>query len=461
MLSFVDRIGVNRRTFLQVGSMGGLSLPFLLQAKALGAQSGMDLTTNKSVVLLMCHGGPSQIETFDPKMSAPQEFRSVTGEVQTSVPGLTFGGTFSRLAQHAHRLAVVRSYQSGSGGHTIHPVVSTSSLNANIGSIYSRVIGPIRRDGMPTNVAIFPNAVDDDGPGPRTNFGRFNSTGDLGITYAPFIPGAGGNLQQDMTLQLPREQIEDRRRLLTEINRLQQNIDLAQGEYSLDEYNQQALDIVLGGVAEAFSLRREDPRLVARYDTSPLDRPQSWQHKNNKRNYTAHARSLGKLMLLARRLCEAGVGFVTVNTEFVWDMHQDGNNLGVEEGLDYVGRPLDVAVAAFIEDIEARGLSDRVILIITGEMGRTPRINRRGGRDHWGRLPPLMVYGGGMTHGQVIGRSDRTGGQPSTTPLTANHLVATIMQSMFNTTAIRLRNDLPSNVSRLITDGHPIPGLLG
>lgn len=459
MLRFTDDTRFGRRTFLQIGSLGGLTLPMLLRARALAAPGSSELTTGKSVVLLMCHGGPSQIETFDPKMTAPSEYRSATGEVQTTVPGLTFGGTFPRLARYAHRLAIVRSYQSGSGAHTIHPIVSTSSLNANIGSIYSRVVGPIRPDGMPTNVAAFPSAVADDLPGARTNFGRFTSTGSLGPNFAPFVPGGGGQLQQDMQLHLPRERIDDRRRLLQEVSRIQRQVELLAHQNSIDQYHEQAFDVVLGGVADAFNLRREDPRLVARYDTSHLDRPRSWQHKNNKRNYTAHAKSLGKLLLLARRLCERGVGFVTISTEFVWDMHQDRNNLGVREGMDLVGTPFDVAVSTFIEDVEARGLSDRILLVATGEMGRTPKINNRGGRDHWGRLTPLLIYGGGMTRGQVIGRSDRNGGQPATTPITGDNLVATILHTLFNTTAVRLADAIPSDVSRLITDGRPIPGL--
>jgi len=121
--------------------------------------------------------------------------------------------------------------------------------------------------------------------------------------------------------------------------------------------------------------------------------------------YADHGRTLGKLLLLARRLCEAGCGFVTINTNFVWDMHADSNNPSTREGMGYVGLPFDHAVSAFIEDVEARGLSDRILLVACGEMGRTPRVNKNGGRDHWGNLGPLLFHGGGLKMGQVIGQS--------------------------------------------------------
>ncbi|MCC6417338.1 MAG: DUF1501 domain-containing protein [Gemmataceae bacterium] len=162
----------------------------------------------------------------------------------------------------------------------------------------------------------------------------------------------------------------------------------------------------------------------------------------------------------ARRLCEAGCGFVLVNTEFVWDMHQDQNNLGVREGMDFVGAPFDRAVAAFIEDCEARGLREKILLVATGEMGRTPQLQANGGRNHWGRLTPLFLYGGGLTRGQVIGRSTRDGGAPAAEPLNSRNLIATIMHTLFRVGEVRLTPGLPSDVLRVITENQPIPGLV-
>ena len=120
-------------------------------------------------------------------------------------------------------------------------------------------------------------------------------------------------------------------------------------------------------------------------------------------------------MLLARRLCEAGCGFVTVQSAG-WDMHADGNNPGMDRGMEMLGRPLDKAVSAFLEDSKQRGLSDKVLLVITGDFGRTPKINKRGGRDHWANLCTLAFAGGGLKMGQVIGQSDRNAGCRPATP---------------------------------------------
>ena len=180
----------------------------------------------------------------------------------------------------------------------------------------------------------------------------------------------------------------------------------------LDRLKQQAVETILGGAAKAFDLSQEDPRLIARYDTAPLVRPDQISRRwNNYSKYVDNAKSLGKLLLLARRLCEAGCGFVTVTTNFVWDMHADQNNAGVEEGMEYMGLPLDHALSAFIEDCQSRGLSDKILLVATGEMGRTPKVNAKGGRDHWGGLAPLLLYGGGLKMGQVIGQSTRDAGE--------------------------------------------------
>src|SRR5258707_14870163 len=144
----------------------------------------------------------------------------------------------------------------------------------------------------------------------------------------------------------------------------------------MDRMRDQALNTILGGVADAFDLSKEHPRVVARYDTAPLVRPENIDRKwRNYHNYVDNAKAVGKLLLLARRLCERGCGFVTVTTNFVWDMHADVNNAGVAEGMRYMGQPLDHALSAFLEDVEARGLGDKILLVACGEMGRTPKVN--------------------------------------------------------------------------------------
>src|SRR5262249_27245333 len=202
--------------------------------------------------------------------------------------------------------------------------------------------------------------------------------------------------------------VGDRRRLLAQLDEVRWRLGDQRLRVGMDRVREQALTTVLGGVADAFDLNREDPRVVARYDTAPLVRPENIDRKwRNYNNYVDNAKSLGRLLLLARRLCERGCGFVTVTTNFVLDFHSDINNPCAEEGMRYMGMPLDYALSAFIADVAARGLDENILLVVCGEMGRTPRLNDKGGRDHWANLGPLLLSGGGLRMGQVIGRSDR------------------------------------------------------
>ena len=161
--------------------------------------------------------------------------------------------------------------------------------------------------------------------------------------------------------------------------------------------------------------------------------------------------------MMARRLCESGCGFVTV-TNTGWDMH--GNAFGVDDGMPILGPAVDKAVSAFIEDCEHRGLSEKILLVITGEFGRTPRINNRGGRDHWGRLCTLAFAGGGLNMGQVIGQSDKTASAPAADLVTNNMLLGTVMHTLFDIPNLRLRNNLPAEVQRVITNAQPIKQLV-
>jgi hypothetical protein len=463
MLSFVDGRGRSRREFLRVGSLalGGLSLPAMFQAQAAAGSLG-PLVKDKAVIFLFLHGGPSQFETFDPKMSAPANIRSATGEVETTIPGVTFGGTFPRLAALADRVSIVRSFRTGDGNHDIKPVVGKDTAGANLGSLYARVAGtnhPIT--GMPLNAALFPRAVDPECGPAQEGFGKFWSTGPLGQSFAPFMPGSNGAAQQAMQLSLAKDRFDDRRSLLGQLDSIQRGVDASGRLEGLDKFQQQAFSTILGGVAEAFDLRREDSRTVERYDTAPLVQPEQISRKwNNYKHYVDNAKSLGKLLLLARRLCEAGCGFVTVTTNFVWDMHADVNNATLTEGMDYMGRPLDHALSAFLEDTHARGLDEKILLVVTGEMGRTPRINSNGGRDHWGNLTPLLLAGGGLKMGQVVGQSNRDGGEPAADPVDNANLIATVMHTLLDVGKVRLLTGLPAEAHRAIVSTQPISSLL-
>jgi hypothetical protein len=455
--------GINRRAFLTVGSLGlgGLTLASLLGGRANGAE--LRLMRDRSVIFLFQQGGPSQFETFDPRPDAPSGIRTVTGTVQTSLSGVRFGDTMSRLARIAHKLTVVRSFQTNNAGHNIQPIVGPDSLDANIGSLYCRVVGSTRADtGMPTNTVVFPDAVCTDVLKGRAR-GNLAATGALGSSNAPFIAGAGGQLQRNMRLVLPKERLAERRQLLSELTRLNRRVEAAREQRTIDDLHGQAFRVLLsGGVADALDLSKENPKTVARYDTRDYARPDGWSKVARGRAgmYTGHARALGKQLLLARRLCEAGCGFVTVHSGYdgVWDMHADSNNLNMVDGMKAVGPSFDHAVAAFVEDVEARGLSDRILLVCCGEMGRTPRINRNGGRDHWGRLAPLLLYGGGIGAG-VVGRASRDGGEPATDNLTPRHLVSTIMHALFDVGKLRIAPGM-AQVARL-AEQPAIPGLFG
>ena len=469
MLTVNDRGNLSgslaRREFLRIGTLalGGLSLAdqwALRRASAATALSGA--VKDRSVIFLFMHGGPSQFETFDPKMDAPSTIRSATGEIPTTLAGITFGGTFQRLARLAHKFSIVRSFATGDGNHDIKPVVGMDSARANLGSLYSSVVGPARpASAMPTNVLLFPRSVDAAAQPAVTEFGNFEATGELGRACAPFVPGAGAGLQDDMRLNLPPGRFHDRRALLESLDTWRRHAQASDTVAGFDEIRHQAFEALDRGLFDAFDLSREDPRTVERYDTAPLlprDRiDPRWKNINH---YATNAQTLGRQLLLARRLCERGAGFVTVTTSFIWDMHADVNNAPMTTGMEYVGRPFDHAVSAFIEDVEARGLSDKILLVCCGEMGRTPALNKDGGRDHWGNLAPLLLYGGGLKMGQVIGQSSRDGAEPASQPVTPKDLIATIMHSLFDIGQVRLMPGVPQRVVDAMTRGEPIRGLV-
>lgn len=467
MLTFSDHCQgssrLQRRDFLRIGGLGlgGLGLSDLMALKSLAA-SKKSLLKDKSVIFLFMHGGPSQFETFDPKMDAPSEIRSVTGEIKTKLPGVTFGSTFERLAKMADKFSIVRSFVTGDAVHDIKTIVGKDTMKANLGSLYSRMAGPLRKSSaMPTNVALFPQAISAMAGPVIKQFGDFTSSGELGATYQPFVPGAGSGAQADMTLSMAQSRLDDRRALLTSLDQWQRTMDGSQAVGGMSEFQTLAFDVLRRGVSDAFDLSKEDPRLIARYDTAallPKDRISTqW---NNREHYADNAATLGKLLLMARRLCERGCGFVTVTTSFVWDMHADNNNAPCRTGMDYVGRPFDHAVSALIEDIESRGLSEKIMLVCCGEMGRSPKINVKGGRDHWGGLAPLMIYGGGLKMGQVIGQSARNGGEPASEPVTIPDLIATIMHTLVDVGEARVTDGLPPSLLNVLTRGEPIRGLV-
>jgi uncharacterized protein (DUF1501 family) len=454
--------GFSRRQFLRIGSLGlfgGLTLPMLLQARAQAAEAGRTVK-DKSVVLLFLSGGPSHIEFFDPKMTAPAEVRSMTGEVQTALPGITFGGSFTKMAAMADKLAIVRSYASGQADHTyLLPASGGNAMKATMSALYARVAGANNpRTGIPNNILVLPEAIQR-GLRLQGNFETgalptLTSPGDLGASYKAFDPSGSGEIQRNMELRIPTERFEDRRQLLTQLDSLRRDVDNRGVMAGADRFQQQAFDVISRGVAEAFDLSKEDPRTIACYDTSHLFRNEDIQRYYDMRRAS---NLLGKQMLMARRLCEAGCGFVTVS-DCGWDMHANNNSPRDMAGLPPMASQVDHAVAAFLEDIKQRGLSDKILLVITGEMGRSPRRNSNGGRDHHANLTTLAFAGGGLRMGQVIGRSDRLASSPATERFGPPHLLATVMHSLFDIGEVRVQREL-GRVANVISEGTPIPGL--
>ena len=453
-----DCQGLSRREFLRIGSLGlglsGLTLPGLLATRA-QAREGSG-TPRRAVVLLFLQGGPSQLETWDPKPGAPKEYRTHTDCIRTAHPGVQFCRYFPRLAELAKDFTVLRNYASGNGGHTYEAVTTGSNATkASLSAAYAYLGGTVGAAGLPSNMLVLPEAVKE-GLKLGSNFETgalptLTQTGSLGPQYEAFSPSGGSNLKRAMTLTLPRERFDDRRQLLTRFDTLRRTIDRGGALSRADRYQQQAFDIITRGITEAFDLSKEDPKTLARYDTSglfKLEEATRWYDMKRASNL------LGKQMLLARRLCEAGCGFITVS-DCGWDMHANSNSPKNMEGLKWLAPQVDHAVAAFIQDVKERGLSDKILLVVTGEMGRSPRLNGNGGREHHGDLTPLLIVGGGLKMGQVIGRSDAVGAKPATRPYKPLNLFATVMNFLFDVPRLRLRTDLNRDLLAAI-DGEKV-----
>ena len=425
---FRDCEGASRREFLKIGALGSgaLTLPALQAARAEAKAAGLP-TKDTSVVWIWLGGGPTHVETFDPKMTAPAEYRSVTGEVSTSLPGVTLGGTLPKMARVADKMAFVRSFahtNSGHGGGTHfvmtgydNRMIDNGGLptRPSIGSIVARVRGANHPDtGMPTFVRL--GGIAADGP-------AF-----LGPAYAPFDPS--GQARKNMNLVVSDERLSDRRALLSDLDRLKSQLDNDKLVNGLNRFEQQAFNLVLGNASSAFDLKDEDAHVVENY-----------------------GKGLGKQLLRARRLCEAGCGFVTVSYGG-WDMHGQ-----IKQSMERRSPELDKAVAAFVQDTYDRGLSDKILLVITGEFGRTPKVNRNAGRDHWAPLSTLALAGGGLHMGQVVGESAAKVDVPRSTPIRPQDLMATIFHVLGIDPRIQFTNP-GGRPTYMLEEGRPIAELI-
>jgi len=414
--------GVSRRNFLQVGSLGfaGLTLPNLLRAKDAATKAGTPLN-NKSVIWIWLSGGATHVETFDPKMTAPSEYRSVTGECKTPIPGVTIGGTFPQMAKCVDKMALVRSFAHGSSSHgTGTTLVMTgyndrNNMKPSLGSIITKARGTTHPDtGMPTYVRI--GSIRSDGGGW------------LGARYQAMSPS--GQARKDMTVSVDNDRFGARRGLLDSLDTINRNIDRTGQIEGLDGFEQQAFNLVLGDAKDAFDVKKESAKTRARYGGR-----------------------FGEQLLLARRLCEAGSGFVNLNYGG-WDMHSN-----IARSLKSRSPQMDQGISALIEDLDERGMLDDTLVVITGEFGRTPRVNKRAGRDHWGRLCTLALAGGGLRMGQVIGKSSAKLEVPTERPIHPQDLMATIFH-MYGLSPKLQFTSPQGRPTYMVENGRPIKELI-
>lgn len=439
--SFPTCSGLQRRSFLQVGALGlaGLTLPNLLRAGTMSVHG-------KSVILLWLGGGPTQHETFDPKPDAPEEYRTLVGSLPTRVAGVRLGGLLPKLAERFEHMALVRSFAHRDPSHegATHWLQTgyswpTELISSNpqpqpqfrpaIGAVVARVRGPMHaHTSVPAYCVVDAGDLRHRSDGPAW----------LGNQYGPFRIERQGAFQNNLTLRLPAERVQHRRTLLQALDGLDRQLDQAGGMQGFDDYQQQAFRILNGSVKEGMDLAREDLKTREKYGPG-----------------------LGERLLLARRLCEAGAGFTTVNYDG-WDHHGMSGSGPLREGLQKLCPPLDHAVAAFVDDTRQRGLDRDILLVITGEFGRTPRID--GGknltaRHHWPELCPLALVGGGLRMGQVVGESTAKAERPRSQPLGPEDLMATIFHVLGIDPALQFK-DSTGRPRTLVENGTVIKELV-
>jgi len=436
MMATKPKQTISRRRFLSASLRtggAGLGLDQILRLRSLAAEQGQD-APDTAVIQVWLGGGPSQFETFDPKPLAPVEIRGPYGAIASKLPGAQICDMMPLTAAVLDKTAIVRSFTHPYDDHfgvmrwCLGGRREPNNANAypSLGSIASRYRGP-RQPGMPPYVLLSEEPV--------MHFHLFdaNGPGYLGVSHSPFtvmqnpypkefqfdrLRNATSSLKlaDDVTL----DRINDRKSLLAELDRLPRQLDTRRTQDGLDPFARLALELVTSAKARrAFDLNEETAKTRQRYGSH------RW----------------GQMALLARRLVESGVTFVTLNTApdcLRWDWHASITREnrpqpdpgGPNVGMEYDGPPLDRALAALIADLSERDTCRNVLLVVWGEFGRTPRVNKRGGRDHWPRLGSVLLAGGGLKMGQIIGASTPDGGLPDKRPIGPNDVLATLYKHL-------------------------------
>ncbi|MEZ6057456.1 MAG: DUF1501 domain-containing protein [Planctomycetaceae bacterium] len=403
--------GITRRDALRLGALtvGGLSLPNLLRAEQ---QAGIRSSKKAVIMIYMC-GAPSHQDMYDLKMDAPSEIRGEFRPIPTSVPGIEICEHMPRTAAIMDKLIPLRSvFGSPDGSHDSF-ICYTGRTTRNqppggwpsFGSVTSKVLGP-KSKSVPAFVGLSPDAG-------HPPYGSPGLPGFLGVAHAAFRPSGPG--RDDMVLQgITPDRLGDRKRLLGAFDTLRRDADASGILEGMDAINQQAFDILTSSaLAEALDLSKEPAEVRERYG------------KGDSKNFGDGAPRNLEHFLMARRLVEAGVRVVTLNFGR-WDFHS--NNFG---GLKETHLPqFDQGISALITDLHERGLAEDVSVVAWGEFGRTPRINPDGGRDHWPQVGGALLAGGGMRSGQVIGATDRLGGEVADRPIHFNEVLATLYHNL-------------------------------
>lgn len=442
------RSAATRRQVLQVGALGclGLGLPRLLRAEE--TRSGRAPVRARSVIFLHQFGGASHHDTFDMKPHAPSEIRGEFRPIPTKVPGIEVCEHLPRMAGLAHLMCLVRSVHHSTTAHnpaayyslTGHkPLIDIVTANATAtdfpayGSIVDKLAPSTRR--VPTAVSL-PTMIAD---GPFRTPGEFG--GFLGKQHDPLFVTRDPNSRtfevEELTLPLevPLDRAGDRRAMLSSLASYAKLSDSLAAVRGMDAYRQRAFDLLTAPETQrAFDLGREDPRLRDRYGRT----------------------TYGQSVLLARRLVEAGVRFVTVYYSpgiGGWDTHKDNFRTLRDSRLPIT----DTTVSALLEDLAERGLLEETMVVWTGEFGRSPKINRDAGRDHWPQCYTVLMAGGGLKRGYVHGASDASGAFPKEVPCSPDDLSATMFHALGIDPATELRDQLDRPIP--VSYGSPILSL--
>ena len=443
MLSFQGKTkdggtGATRREVLRIGALGasGLSLTDLLRAEQAQGRGG-----HKAVIMIYLVGAPPHQDMYDLKMDAPAEIRGEFQPIPTNVPGIEICEHMPRMARVMDKCVPLRSvYGSPSGAHDSFICYTGNTVQnqpaggwPSLGSVVSRIQGPAN-PAVPPFVGLAPDAG-------HPPYGSPGLPGFLGVGHAAFRPS--GPARADMVLQgIKQDRLTDRRALRSALDRLRRDVETAGSIQGVDTIQRQAIDILTSSrLASAFDLSQEPPQVRARYG------------KGHPEKYGDGAPRNCEHFLLARRLVEAGARVVTLNFGR-WDFHGQNFSEAKNTHLPY----FDQGLAALIEDLDARGMSDDVAVVAWGEFGRTPTINKDAGRDHWPQVGGGLIAGGGFRTGQVIGATDRLGAEVADRPIHFGEVHATLHRFLGIPQQATL-NDLTGRPQYLLGAHRPLPEL--